>query len=177
MPSAARILARGGSNPVIGSSIIADIHLSLLNVTWESMLKPPQSFSRKKGRYSGCVDQDSRAWFRLRSTLSKVDYEALTVDTTPGIRTTGWSAVKPRSFMASPTWNSLPSLLNFQTSGMLLLRRFHSISSRDRSKSGSSGRFISYWFARVDTCSWRSWISWGSTKDNARSIPTTDSEI
>jgi len=60
MPSAARTFASGGSRPVTGSNIMAAIHFSLLNVTCESILKPPQTFSRKKGRYCGSVDQDSR---------------------------------------------------------------------------------------------------------------------
>src|SRR5262245_20651466 len=60
MPWAALTFIPGGSRPVIGSNIIAVIHFSLLNVTWEIMLNPPHNFSRKKGRYSGEVDHDSK---------------------------------------------------------------------------------------------------------------------
>lgn len=63
-PSAARTLTPGGSNPVTGSSSIAVIHFSRLKVTWESMLKPPQTRCLKNWRYSGEVDHDSRPCFK-----------------------------------------------------------------------------------------------------------------
>jgi len=88
----------------------------------------------------------------------------LTVDTMPGIRTTGYFAPSPRAFMDSPTWNSLPSLLNFHNSGMLLRRRVHSISTLER-----SGRLISYWSASAATWECR---SRGSTNANPTRIPT-----
>lgn len=91
---------------------------------------------------------------------------------TPGIRTMGYFALRPRFCMASPTWNSRPSLLNFQTSGILFRKRINSTSKRDISISGSCGRLMSYWFARLVTWICRSCRSLGSTKANPRSTPT-----
>ena len=63
IPSAARTLAPAGSNPVRGSSIMADIlqegqrqpatmqrqyHFSRLKVTWDTILTPPHIFCLKK---------------------------------------------------------------------------------------------------------------------------------
>jgi len=61
IPSAARTFAPGGSRPVTGSSMMEEIQRSLLKVTCDSMLNPPQTFSRKNGLNSGSVDQDSKA--------------------------------------------------------------------------------------------------------------------
>jgi hypothetical protein len=69
MPWAALTFIPGGSRPVIGSNIMAVIHFSLLKVTWEIMLNPPHNFSRKKGRYSGDVDQDSNPCSRITELL------------------------------------------------------------------------------------------------------------
>ena len=60
MPSAALTFAPGGSRPVTGSSKSEFIHFSRLNVTWVIIEKPPHIFWRKKGRYSGEVDHDSK---------------------------------------------------------------------------------------------------------------------
>ena len=52
-----------------GSSRIAAIHFSLLNMTCGSMLNPPQTFCRNKDRCSGAVDHDSRPCGRRRFML------------------------------------------------------------------------------------------------------------
>ena len=45
---------------------MAAIHFSLLNMTCWSMEKPPQTFLRKKGRYSGVVAHDSRPYHKRK---------------------------------------------------------------------------------------------------------------
>ena len=52
-----------------GSNMSAAIHLSRLKVTCEIIENPPQSFLRKKGRYSGDVDHDSKPYRRGDGTI------------------------------------------------------------------------------------------------------------
>jgi hypothetical protein len=109
-PSEARTFTPSGSRPVTGSKRSIDIHFSRLKVTWEIIGKPPHTFWRKNARYSGEVDQDSRLcqWtdtvtmsHQLSQNL-RPEANFITVEITPGIRTTGYFASKPRALMASP---------------------------------------------------------------------------
>ena len=63
-----------------------------------------------------------------------------TVEMIPGIKTTGYFASNPLDFISSPTRNSRPSFASFHGSGMLLLKRSHSV---EKSNAGMTNSYSS----------------------------------
>jgi hypothetical protein len=95
--------------------------------------RPTSSAGRTRGTLAPSTTTRGSAAQRKYYARAGVTQEVRTVETIPGTSTTGCRARSPRARMASPAWNSRPSLFSFHTSGMLLMKRRHSASMRTRS--------------------------------------------
>lgn len=97
-----------------------------------------------------------------------------TVEMIPGTRITGCLALRPLAAISSPTLNSKPFVLIFQTSGILLRSLFHSFSTNERSSWGSWGSTMPNSSSKSATWVWISGRSLGCMRIMPMNIPTID---